>query len=438
MTLDNDAILHARNAELAVLGCTWLGADAAGDVFAQIPIGNIESFDVQEGLALMREILDDGKPCNSVTFVEEFRKKHGRAFDFGVIDQAANIAFSIHNLEYWAGEISDAATRRRLQTAAITLQARALDADKTPQEALGELEATLDSQNAILSNVEPSSKVCRRFLDKLEARKKRQGQLSGVPSGFWKLDQKLDGFQFGEMTLIGARPSIGKTAFAASVVDAACLQAGVPTLFVTLEMSSEALMRRMFSTSGGVDAGLLRRGTYEKRDEERMGAFLPKVSKAPLYFLDLPGGTPHPVITAAARRHVRKHGVKLVIVDYMQLIGAPGKHEKRTYEVGSASTAMKAFAKSSGVALVVMAQLNRESEKGEKRAPRLADLGDSKQLEQDADCVILLHRDRGEPVGPATLIVSKQRDGETGAVDCRYNGKYVRFEDDGPKIAPED
>ncbi|MEI6872570.1 MAG: DnaB-like helicase C-terminal domain-containing protein, partial [Verrucomicrobiota bacterium] len=137
---------------------------------------------------------------------------------------------------------------------------------------------------------------------------------------------------------------------------------------------------------------------------------------------------------AAIRSNVRRFGIKLVVVDYLQKIMPSGRHEKRTYEVGEVSMKLKAVAASTGVALLCLAQLNRDTEKDKGRPPRLADLGDSKQIEQDADVVALLDRKRGEKVGDAALVIAKQRDGECGLVPLTFNGAFCRFETKGPEI----
>lgn len=237
-----------------------------------------------------------------------------------------------------------------------------------------------------------------------------------------------DGLQLGEMTLIAARPSIGKTAMATSIAAVACIERKVPTLLVTCEMSEKALMRRLVSTVASVPMQAIKTGQLNQNQMVKMTQAVSKISSSPLHFLDLSSNAKIGTITATVRRAARKHGVKLVILDYLQKVHASGKHEKRTYEVAEVSGALKACAVATQTAMLCLAQLNRESEKEKGRKPRLSDLADSGQIERDADTVCLLDRNRSEPKGQAQLIIGKQRDGECGVIELYYDGQFCRFE----------
>jgi replicative DNA helicase len=173
----------------------------------------------------------------------------------------------------------------------------------------------------------------------------------------------------------------------------------------------------------------LKSGNLTEGDMRSMSTATGKISAAPLWFLDGSSSQSIASITANVRRAVRKHGVKLVIVDYIQKVKAADKAEKRTYEVAEVSGKLKDIAVQTGVAMLCLAQLNRENEKEKGRTPRLSDLADSGQLERDADCVMLLDRDRREAKGEASIIIAKQRDGECGIVKLHYNGEFCRFSD---------
>jgi len=192
-------------------------------------------------------------------------------------------------------------------------------------------------------------------------------------------------------------------------------------------MSEKALMRRLVSTVAGVPMQTIKTADLDEGDFKKIGAAGVKISRAPLHFLDVSSGGTVSTITASIRRAVRRHKVKLVIIDYLQKIQASGKHEKRTYEVGEVSTKLKGCAVASNVAMVCLAQINRESEKEKNRTPKLSDLAESGQIERDADTVCLLDRNRGEPRGEAKLIIAKQRDGECGIVKLWYEGQFCRF-----------
>jgi replicative DNA helicase len=175
----------------------------------------------------------------------------------------------------------------------------------------------------------------------------------------------------------------------------------------------------------------IKRGTFTKEDFPRFVAFTSKLAGSPVRFLDFVRGVDAAKLSGAIRQHIRQNKTKLVVIDYLQKVRPVVRHEKRTYEVASVSESLAALSRSTGVALITLAQLNRESEKDSGRAPRLSDLADSSQIERDADTVVLIHRPQtqDDPRGEiASLVVAKQRDGEIGVARVHFNGKFCRFE----------
>jgi len=271
--------------------------------------------------------------------------------------------------------------------------------------------------------------VVGRFIDATQERFSRRGHLSGITSGFRKLDHMTDGFQFGELAIIAARPSIGKTAIAIAIAKAACIENKAPTLFISLEMSDESIVRRMVSTIGSIPMQDIKTGDLDEKGLRSMSTASAKIAGSPIHFISGSGISSIATITAVIRRAVRKWGVKLVLVDYLQKIHGTKAAEKRTYEIAEVSGKLKAVAADTKTAVVALAQLNRENEKDKARAPRLTDLADSGQIERDADLVLLLDRVRNEPMGEAIIAIAKQRDGECGIVKLYYEGQYCRFSD---------
>ena len=173
----------------------------------------------------------------------------------------------------------------------------------------------------------------------------------------------------------------------------------------------------------------LKTGSFKQADFGQFSTFGNRLAAAPLFFVDSIGGTDSSRVCSIIKRAVKSSGVKLVVIDYLQKIHASGKHEKRTYEVGEVSTALKAVAVETGAALLVLAQLSREPEKQKGRMPQISDLADSAQIERDADLIGLLHRDKVENEGrDAKLIIAKQRDGELGVVELNFEGRFASFE----------
>jgi len=279
--------------------------------------------------------------------------------------------------------------------------------------------------------VQSSKSVVSRFIDATQERFNRKGQLSGITSGFHRLDKLTDGFQLGELAIIGARPSIGKTAIAIAIAKAAAIDNRVPTLFISLEMSDESIVRRMVSTVGSIPMQAIKTGEMDEGAMKAMGVANAKVAGSPIYYVSGSGISSIATITAVIRRAVRKWGVKLVLIDYLQKIHGSKSAEKKTYEIAEVSGKLKAVAQDTRTAVVALAQLNRENEK-EKRVPRLNDLSDSGQIERDADLVLLLNRERHEANGEAIIAIAKQRDGECGIIPLWYEGQYCRFSDPSP------
>lgn len=266
------------------------------------------------------------------------------------------------------------------------------------------------------------------LMDDLERRFRLNGELSGLDTGFPGLNEMTEGLQFGEQTIIGARPSMGKTAIGINIFQHAVFKRGVPSLFVSIEMSVAALMRRIMSSFCSIPVKEIRRGSYTQENFEKFAEFQRVLQKAPIHILDAVGGISISDLRHRVRSYVKKHGIRLVGIDYLQKIYPSSKHEKRTYEIGEISGQLKSLAVETGAAFLTLAQLNRESEKDKGRRPRISDLADSGQIERDADTIALIHRDRADESGATELIIGKQRDGETGVVNLRFNGVFCRFE----------
>ena len=274
------------------------------------------------------------------------------------------------------------------------------------------------------------TQLAARFTSELEKRKELadSGRRSGIPTGFRDLDRMMDGLQYGEQFIIGARPGTGKTALGICLAAEISLTQSIPTLIISCEMSTESLITRLCSVCTGVSLAALKRGQYLEADTRKIIAFNAKLAKAPLYVVDAISGMTGQEAAGSIRQHARRHGVRFALVDYLQKLKADSKSEKRTYEVAEVSGSLRAAAVSSKVALVTLAQVNRDSEKGtDPRMPRASDLADSGQIERDADAIALLHRDKGDK-SKASLILAKQRDSETGEIPLYFNGPLTRFE----------
>ena len=425
----NDAFF-AQDDELGLIGACLTGSiDTCSDAFADVKSEWIETDSLRDTYETIRSLVAQNRTPTIQELGKEWKKLNGnQPIPFEDWNRAMEVCPSPANLPSYAKGIIEAAHRRQLRAAGDRLIRESAVTTLQPDQIVSNAEAGLSIELS-RETLSTSKQVGGSFIDQMQERFSRKGALSGVTTGFHWLDKMTDGLQYREMAIIAARPSIGKTAIAIAIAEAAAVRAKVPTLFISLEMSKEAIFRRSVASIGSVSMQNLKSGNLTEGDMRSMSTATGKISAAPLWFLDGSSSQSIASITANVRRAVRKHGVKLVIVDYLQKIKAADKAEKRTYEVAEVSGKLKDIAVQTGVAMLCLAQLNRENEKDKGRQPRLTDLADSGQIERDADLVMLLDRDRREARGEASIVVAKQRDGECGIVKLHYNGEFCRFSD---------
>lgn len=369
---------------------------------------------------------------------------HQRLKDNGQLEATGGLAYlsglmdavpSAANLEYYLGIVREKFVLRRIIQTCSNAIHRVHEHEGEVDPLLTEIERDIvqivrtrdDETTRPLKDIKESHS---KFVNWAEDRHRNQGRLCGITSGLHDLDAITDGFQAGELTVIGARPGIGKSAIALEIIRAASVEAEqpVPSLFLSLEMSEPSLYRRMVASIARVSLKRMRQGTLTQKDFAQIHAACVKISRSPVKTYDGLRGVSASKAAAIIRLAARDHGTKLVVVDYLQKLRSDLKHEKRTYEVADISETLLSVARETGVALICLAQVNRESEKEKDSVPRLGHLSDSSGIEKAADLVILLHRDRTNNTGPADLIVAKQRDGETGVAHTIFLGEFCRFE----------
>lgn len=416
--------------ELGLIGACLIGSiDTCSDAIAEVKSDWIINDNVRDTFDAIRSLTNQNVHPSLKELAKEWKKLNGnQSIPFDVWNRAMEECPSAANLPSYIKAISEAAHRRQLRLAGDRLIRESAVLTLQPDQIVSNAEAGLSIELS-RETLSTSKQVAGSFVDQMQERFSRKGTLSGVTTGFHWLDKMTDGLQHREMALIAARPSIGKTAIAIAIAEAAAVREKVPTLFISLEMSKESIFRRSVASIGSVSMQSLKSGNLSEGDMRSMSVAAGKIASSPLWFLDGSSSQSIASITANVRRAVRKHGVRLVIVDYIQKVKAADKAEKRTYEVAEVSGKLKDIAVQTGVAMLCLAQLNRENEKEKGRSPRLSDLADSGQLERDADCVMLLDRDRREPKGEASIIIAKQRDGECGVVKLWYDGEFCRFSD---------
>jgi len=306
-------------------------------------------------------------------------------------------------------------------------------------------------EDRIESSARPAAATLPDALARILEFAERKGALGGLATGFVDLDRLTDGLHGGDMAIIAARPSLGKTALALDVARHAAVDLGHPVAFFSLEMTAESLVLRLLCAMAGVNLRDLRDGFAAEADYARVRDATGRLSGAPLVIDDASALTILQ-LRARARRLWQQYGVKLIVIDYLQLLAAPARRgeQNRQQEIAEISRGLKALAKELSVPVLVCSQLNREPEKREAGArPRLSDLRESGALEQDADLVGLLYRpDAGddEPGAadggragavPTNLLIAKQRNGPTGEVELTFFRAFTRFES-APRIGPQE
>jgi replicative DNA helicase len=294
------------------------------------------------------------------------------------------------------------------------------------------------SQDKVKPSFHSIQDVVHESFKILEERSNNDSPITGVTTGFNKLNFLTAGFQSSDLIILAARPSMGKTAFALNLTRNAAIDAQVPVAFFSLEMSKEQLAMRMLCSEARVDSSKLRGGSFSQEDWEQLTHAASIVAEAPIFIDDSPAQSALQ-IRAKSRRLHKIHNIGMIVIDYLQLMRTSEKAERRDLAIGEISGAMKALAKELNIPVIALSQLNRKlEERGDKR-PILSDLRESGNLEQDADIVMFIYRDEvynkdetNPNKGLAEILLRKQRNGPTGEVVLRFNGAYTRFDDLAP------
>ncbi|MGH3743419.1 MAG: replicative DNA helicase, partial [Mycobacteriales bacterium] len=348
------------------------------------------------------------------------------------------------NAGYYARIVAEKAVLRRLVEAGTRIVQMGYAAD-TGSDGTGTADEAVDRAQAAVYEVterrvnedyQPLELLLPPTLAELEAIEGHDGTMSGVPTGFADLDALANGLHPGQLVVVAARPAIGKSTLGLDFARSASIAHGQCSAIFSLEMSRSEITMRLLSAEARVGLAAMRAGRLTDDDWTRLARRMGEMSSAPLYIDDSPNLTMME-IRAKARRLKQRKDLKLIILDYLQLMSSPRRVESRQQEVSEISRQCKLLAKELEVPIVAISQLNRSSEQRQDKKPMLSDLRESGAIEQDADVVILLHREdayeRESPrAGEADFIVAKHRNGPTGTVTVAFQGHYSRFVDMSP------
>ncbi|SNU01007.1 primary replicative DNA helicase [Ruaniaceae bacterium KH17] len=425
-------------AEQSVLGGMMLSKDAIADVMQELKGTDF----YRPAHELIHDAIMDlygrGEPADAVTVANELSRQ-GDLARIGGAPYLHTLIASVPtaaNAGYYARIVHDQAIMRRLVEAGtrITQLGYAQDGSDIVDlvnAAQSEVYSVTDNRKS--EDYQPLSVTGPETFDEIERISNHDTEMVGVPTGFQRLDDLTNGLQPGQMVIIAARPAMGKSTLAIDICRSASIKHGMTSVVFSLEMGRTELTMRLLSAESEIELQTLRRGVKASNDWTKLAKTLNRISSAPLFIDDSPNMSLME-IRAKCRRLKQQHDLKLVVIDYLQLMSSGKRVESRQQEVSEFSRALKLLAKELEVPVIAVAQLNRGPEARTDKKPMMSDLRESGSLEQDADMVILLHRDDvyksrdEEKSGEAEIILAKHRNGPTATFSLAFRGHLARFD----------
>ena len=425
---------HNLEAEQATLGALLLNWDAVSNVISLLDSQKFYSYQnrliYEAMISLFRQNIhgDTLALINELTKTGKLEEAGGAAYIASLTDLVPTAA----NVEFYAKIVLDQSIRRELIKISQDLKLNAFDETKESRSIIEEAEKlifTLSDKNQT-TKVYGMQEIINRTIKTIDEHYKNKSSFTGIPTGFGQLDTMTSGFQNSELIILGARPSIGKTAMALSMMEHIAIDQKIPCGFFSLEMSYETIGQRLLSQTARIPGHKIKSGMLRQDDFVKLQNAAGRCFQAPLYIVDVPN-MPLLDLKAMARRLVVNQGVKIIFIDYIGLISTDNPNAQVWEQVSEISKSLKALARELGIPIVALCQVARDAEGSE---PTLAQLRGSGSIEQDADVVMFLHRDRNktadqtDPVQDAKLIVAKQRNGPTGDIEILFLSGYTKFE----------
>ncbi|HEX2039126.1 MAG TPA: replicative DNA helicase [Acidimicrobiales bacterium] len=426
---------HDLQAEESLLGAMLLSRDAIVD--AVEICGADDFYKPAHGhvFEAVTRLYGQGEPVDPVTVADELR----RAGLLEAVGGPATLATlqantpAISNAAGYAKIVEEHALLRRLIGVAGEIAELGYDVPDDVAGAVDRAESMVFevAQRRVTDTTKPLRELLSASLDRLEALYDRGEAITGVPTGFVDLDDRLSGLQPSNLVIVGARPAMGKTSFALNIAAHAAVEARVPVLVFSLEMSHLEITQRLICAEARVEATRMRNGRLQDSDWTKISHAIGRLGEAPIFIDDNPMVTVMD-IRAKARRLKSREGLGLVVIDYLQLMSGRSNAENRQVEISEISRGLKILARELEVPVVALSQLSRQLEMRADKRPQLADLRESGALEQDADVVMFLYRDEvynaeSPDRGTAEVIVSKHRSGPTGITQLAFLDHYTKF-----------
>ena len=437
---------HSAEAEKSVLGAAMLSKDALFDVMEVVKPADFYDENHKEIFQAMIDLNRKNAPVDALTVAEELKKRNslemvgGRAY----IASLSSMTPTTSNAMEYGRIVAEKASVRRLIETADDIVTKGYDGTMDANQMLdyaesGIFEISQARQKGQYSHIRDVLVENLAIIDRAE---QMDGGLTGITTGFSKLDEMTSGMQKSDLIILAARPAMGKTAFALSLARNAAVKGKASVMIFSLEMAKEQLTQRLLSMESKVDLQTLKTGRLERRDWDDLNVALDILSNSNIH-IDDTAGISIMEMKSKCRRLKAEAGLDLVIIDYLQLMNPEGKADSRTQEISVISRNLKFLARELDCPVLVLSQLSRAPEQRTDHRPMLSDLRESGSIEQDADIVIFLYRDEyynkedTEKPGECEVIVAKHRSGPTGSVDVAWIERYTQFKDKASGNIPD-
>lgn len=433
---------QSLEAEVSVLGGVLLENEALNRALEVVNEGDFYREAHRQIFSALLHLYERNEPADLITLSEVLKKRDALEEVGGIeyLNFLVNSVPTAANIAYYAKIIKEKSILRKLINRATEIINLGFGDAGDVDESLDRAERLIFeiSEDRVRPSFFPIKDIIKASFKTIENLYEKKQLITGVPTGFTKLDDLTSGLQPSDLIIVAGRPSMGKTALALNITQHAAIEDGIPSAIFSLEMSKEQLALRLLCSEAKVDAHRLRGGFLSETDWPKLTRAAGSLSEAPIFIDDTPGLTVLEM-RAKSRRLKAEHNLGLVVVDYLQLMRGRANSETREQEISDISRSLKALAKELRLPVIALSQLNRKVEDRGDRRPQLADLRESGAIEQDADVIIFLYRDelynRSEDnphKGKAEIIIGKQRNGPTDKFELAFLDKYTCFENLSP------
>ena len=431
---------HDLLAEQSAIGGMLLSKDAVADVLETVRGMDFYIAKHETIFEAVMNLYSHGEPTDVIAVTDELTKtgELTRAGGAEYLHTLTALVPTAANAGFYASIVAEKAVLRRLVEAGTRIvqmgyasEGEVVDLVNNAQAEIYAVTGGVESEDFV-----PLTEAVTTAIDEIETAMGRDGKMVGVPTGFAELDDLTNGLHPGQLIILAARPALGKSTLGLDFARSAAIKNDMPTIIFSLEMGRSEIAMRLLSAEASVPLQHMRKGTVHTNDWTTIASTRGRINDAPLYIDDSPNMT-LVEIRAKCRRLKQRVGLKMVIIDYLQLMTSGKKVESRQQEVSEFSRALKLLAKELEVPVIAISQLNRGPEQRADKKPQLSDLRESGSIEQDADMVILLHRESAYEAdnaraGEADLIVAKHRNGPTRTITVAFTGHFSRFSDMAP------